>query len=92
MRAYVGVGRRVGPLRLGVGLGRHVSLGGLFAWLAVVGVAELAFVALELTARLLKVAVVAVWRLADWAVKTVRAHRRMVAERVSGSEPVGGVR
>lgn len=91
MRAYAGLGRRIGPLRLGVGLGRHVSLGGLFAWLMVVGVAELAWLALELAARLVYLAAHAIWWGCRRTLRAIQAHRAMVAERVS-SEPVGGAR
>jgi hypothetical protein len=82
MRAYVGArGPRIGRLRTGVGMSTHVTLTGLCVWLLVVGVAELAVVAVELTARLLKVVIVGAWAGAHWLVKQVRAHRRAVVER-----------
>ncbi|MGO9353924.1 MAG: hypothetical protein ACLP3C_24975 [Mycobacterium sp.] len=74
MRAYVGArGPRIGGLRTFGGLSTHVGPTGLSVWLFVVGLVELLVVALELTARLLRVVVVAVWRLADSAGKAVRA-------------------
>lgn len=68
MRAYVGTRRRVLGVPLYGGLSGHVTLTGVFVWLLVVGVVELAVVALELAARLLKVVVVAAWAGADWVV------------------------
>ena len=74
MRAYVGArGPRIGGLRTFGGLSTHVGPTGLSVWLFVVGLVELLVVALERTARLLRVVVVAVWRLADSAGKAVRA-------------------
>lgn len=77
MRAYVGArGPRLLGLRTGVGVGGHVSLTGVLVWLVVVGVLELAVVAVELAFRLLRFVVCELWALADWAVKQIRARRR----------------
>ena len=86
MRAYIRArGPRVFGLRTGVGVGGHVTLTGVLVWLVVVGVAELLVVVVELSFRLLKVVVVVVWRLADSAVRAVRAHRQTVAGRMGGA-------
>ena len=81
MRAYAGArGPKVLGLRMFGGVSTHVTLTGVFTWLLVVGVAELAVVAVELSFRLLKFVVVNAWAATEWFVKQVRAHRRAVVE------------
>lgn len=70
MRAYASTsGPKIFGRTTRVGVGTHVTLGGVFAWFLVVGVAELAVVAVELSFRLLKFVVVNAWAATEWFVK-----------------------
>lgn len=83
MRAYVGArGPKVGPFHTFGGVSTHVTFSGICVWLMVVGVVELAVVLVELTARLVKLVVVATWRLCDWTLKRIRQHRQATAARL----------
>jgi hypothetical protein len=84
VRAYVGASRRLGrtPYRIGGGLSTGTKLGGVFAWLLIVGAVEIAVVVVELTLRLLKAIAVTTWGLLDWTLIHVRQHRRAAAARL----------
>jgi hypothetical protein len=84
MRAFVGArGPKLFGLRTFGGLSGHVTIGGVFTWLLVVGVAELAVVIIELALRLVKVVAVSAWAALDWTVKRIRQHRQAMAARLA---------
>jgi hypothetical protein len=76
MGAYAGArGPRVFGVHTFGGVSTHVTMTGVFAWLLVVGVAELAAVSVELAFRLLRFVGCQLCALADWAVKhQLRSH------------------
>lgn len=89
MRAYIGArGPKLFGLRTFGGLSGHATVGGVFTWLLVLGVAELAVVLVELALRLAKTIAVSAWAALDWTLKRVRSHRQAVAARLAGNAGV----